>query len=42
MGCSVLSLKKFDIVVGHYWISDEPIAIICVCVLPVEENLCGT
>jgi hypothetical protein len=38
----MLSLKKFKTVVGHYWISGEPIAIIYVCVLPVEESICGT
>jgi hypothetical protein len=42
MGCNMLSLKNFDIVVGHCWISGEPIAIIHVCVLPVEESMCGT
>jgi hypothetical protein len=38
----MLSLKKFDIVVGLYWISGEPMAIIYVCVLPVEESVCRT
>jgi len=36
----MLSLKKFNIVAGHFWINDEPIAIIYVCVLPVEESMC--
>ena len=42
MGCNMLSLKKFDIVFGLYWIIGEPIAVIYVCVLPVEESICGT
>jgi hypothetical protein len=38
----MLSLKKFYIVVDLYWINGEPIAIMYVCVLPVEESMCGT
>jgi hypothetical protein len=37
----MLSLQEFDLVVGHYWVSGEPIAILYVCVFPIEERVCG-
>jgi hypothetical protein len=37
----MLSLQKFELVVGYYWVSGEPIAILYVCLFPVEDRVCG-